>query len=211
MTALVQLHGYPREAARARAEAALTRVALERVWNKSLREMSRGMRQRVKIGQAIAHDPAVVLLDEPLTGTDPVGRADLIALVTGLGEAGATVVVSSHVLHEVEAMTPRVVLIRYGRLRAQGNIRRLRALLGDRPYRIRLEVDRPRDLAARLVHTASTRAVVLVDERTLELTCVDLDVALVELPALADELGMVLHRMTSPDADLESLYGYLVS
>ncbi|MBK8236107.1 MAG: ABC transporter ATP-binding protein [Deltaproteobacteria bacterium] len=211
VTALVQLHGYPRAAARARAEAALGRVALERVWNKPLREMSRGMRQRVKIGQAIAHDPAVVLLDEPLTGTDPVGRADLIALVTGLGEAGATVVVSSHVLHEVEAMTPRVVLIRYGRLRAQGNIRRLRALLGDRPYRIRLEVDRPRDLAARLVHTASTRAVVLVDERTLELTCVDLDAALVELPALADELGMVLYRMTSPDADLESLYGYLVS
>ncbi|MFO0632590.1 MAG: ABC transporter ATP-binding protein [Nannocystaceae bacterium] len=211
VTALVRLHGYDARAARQRAEAALARVALEQLSHKPLREMSRGMRQRVKIAQAIAHEPRVVLLDEPLTGTDPVGRSDLIALVTGLGNSGATVVVSSHVLHEVEAMTHRVVLIRYGRLRAQGNIRRLRALLVDRPYRIQLECDRPRELAAQLLQLSGTRAVAVLDARTIELTTVELDAAVLAIPAAADQLGLTLERMTSPDADLESLYRYLVA
>ncbi|MBX7080560.1 MAG: ABC transporter ATP-binding protein [Nannocystaceae bacterium] len=211
VTALVRLHGYDARAARQRAEAALARVALEQLAHKPLREMSRGMRQRVKIAQAIAHEPRVVLLDEPLTGTDPVGRADLIALVTGLGNGGMTVVVSSHVLHEVEAMTHRVVLIRYGRLRAQGNIRRLRALLVDRPYRVQLACERPRELAAQLLQLAGTRAVAVLDEHTIELTTVELDAAVLAIPAAADRLGITLERMTSPDADLESLYRYLVA
>jgi ABC-2 type transport system ATP-binding protein len=184
---------------------------MERFAGKPLRSMSRGMRQRVKIAQAIAHDPEVVLLDEPLTGTDPVGRADLIALVVELGTAGRCVVVSSHVLHEVEAMTTSVVLIRYGRVRAQGNIRRLRALLEDRPYRVRVEVGDARTLAARLVLVANVKAVAFVDARTLELTTTDLDTACLEVPRIAAELGMGVERLSSPDADLESLYRYLVA
>ncbi|MBC8068213.1 MAG: ATP-binding cassette domain-containing protein, partial [Deltaproteobacteria bacterium] len=194
-----------------RARVALTRVGLERDADKQLRAMSRGMRQRVKIAQAIAHDPKVVLLDEPLTGTDPVGRADLIALVASLGAGDRTVVVSSHVLHEIEAMTHQVIVVRYGRLRAQGNIRRLRSLLDDRPYRIRVELDQARVLATALVQGSSVRAVTFVDERTLELTTRDLEGMCDELPRLAAQHGLVLQRMSSPDADLESLYRYLVS
>ncbi len=219
VAALARLHGYTAAEASTRARRALARVGMERFAGKALRAMSRGMRQRVKIAQAIAHDPDVVLLDEPLTGTDPVGRADLIALVVELGAHGRCVVVSSHVLHEVEAMTPSVVLVRYGRLRAQGNIRRLRALLVDRPYRVRIEVgDRDasggnvaRTLAAQLVVVPSVTAVTLVDARTLELTTTDLDTACLEVPRLAAELELGLERLSSPDADLESLYRYLVA
>jgi ABC-2 type transport system ATP-binding protein len=211
MAALVRLHGFDARESLDRARAALVRVDLERAATKPLREMSRGMRQRVKIAQAIAHDPLVVLLDEPLTGTDPVGRAGLIELVMSLGTGGRTVVVSSHVLHEIEAMTPQVVMIRYGRLRAQGNIRRLRALLEDRPYRIRVEIADARGLAVRLLASAEIRAVSLVDPHTVELTTVALDVTCAELPRLAASMGLSITRMVSPDADLESLYGYLVS
>jgi ABC-2 type transport system ATP-binding protein len=211
VAALVRLHGFTAKQAEQRAKDALGRVGLASAMNKRLREMSRGMRQRVKIAQAIAHDPKVVLLDEPLTGTDPVGRADLIALVASLGAGDRTVVVSSHVLHEIEAMTHQVVVVRYGRLRAQGNIRRLRSLLADRPYRIHVELDQARTLATAMLQSPAVRAVAMIDARTVELTTVDLDGICDELPRTAASLGLVLERMTSPDADLESLYRYLVS
>lgn len=209
--ALTRLHGFPAKVARERAKAAIDRVGMREYASKRLREMSRGMRQRTKIAQAIAHDPPVVLLDEPLTGADPVARADLIALVRSLGAEGRCVVVSSHVLHEVEAMTHTVVFIRYGRLRAHGDILRLRARLEDRPYRIHLELERPRDVAGRLLHLPHIRAAEIIDESTLEVTTVDLHTAAVDIPAAAAELGVVVQGFTSPDADLESLYRYLIS
>ncbi|MBL4686442.1 MAG: hypothetical protein JKY37_17740 [Nannocystaceae bacterium] len=168
------------------------------------------MRQRTKIAQAIVHDPKIVLLDEPLTGADPIARADLIALVEQLGAEGRCVVISSHVLHEVEAMTHRVVLIRFGRLRARGDIMRLRALLEDRPYRIRLEVDSPRALAALLVTRPSVVATEIVASDVVEVTTTNLELASAEIPALAQQHGMTLRSFSSPDADLESLYRYLV-
>jgi ABC-2 type transport system ATP-binding protein len=210
VTALTRLGGFPAREAQARADAALERVGMARDGQKRMRAMSRGMRQRVKIAQAIAHDPQVVLLDEPLNGADPVARADLIALVRRLGEEGRCVVISSHVLHEVEAMTHRVIFIRFGRLRAYGDVLRLRTALEDRPYRIRIAVDRPREVAGRLMRLPHVRKTELVDEETLELTTTDLDAAAFDIPAAAEALGMVVRRFTSPDADLESLYRYLI-
>ncbi|MCA9648268.1 MAG: ABC transporter ATP-binding protein [Myxococcales bacterium] len=210
VTALTRLHGYGAREARERARAALTRVGMAEHMGKRIQAMSRGMRQRTKIAQAIAHDPPIVLLDEPLTGTDPIGRADLIALVRELGQQGRCVVVSSHVLHEVEAMTHQVVMVRYGRLRATGDIARLRALLDDRPYRFRVEVARPRALAAALVVLPHVRAAEVVDATTLELTTTDLAALCRALPREAAALGLVIDRLGSPDADLESLYRYLI-
>jgi ABC-2 type transport system ATP-binding protein len=210
VTVLTRLYGFaPREATE-RAHHALGRVGMLEHMRKPMRAMSRGMRQRVKIAQAIAHDPPVVLLDEPLTGTDPVGRADLIALVRTLGQEERCVVVSSHVLHEVEAMTRQVVLVRYGRLRAQGDIGRLRALLEDRPYRFRIRVARPRELAAALVVLPHVRAAEVVGGDALELTTTDLVALCRALPGEAARVGVVIEELGSPDADLESLYRYLI-
>lgn len=208
--ALTRLHGFPAREATERAHHALARVGMTEHMRKPMRAMSRGMRQRVKIAQSIAHDPPVVLLDEPLTGTDPVGRADLIALTRTLGQEGRCVVVSSHVLHEVEAMTHQVVLVRYGRLRAQGDIGRLRALLDDRPYRFRIRTARPRELAAALVVLPHVRAAEVVGADALELTTTDLLALCRTLPGEAARLGLVIEELGSPDADLESLYRYLI-
>ena len=210
VTVLTRLHGFGAAEAKQRAQAALAHVGMADHMHKPIRAMSRGMRQRTKIAQAIAHDPPIVLLDEPLTGTDPVGRADLIALVRGLGQQGRCVVVSSHVLHEVEAMTHRVVLVRYGRLRAQGDIARLRALITDRPYRFRVDVARPRDLAAALVTQPHVQAAEVVADDALEVTTTDLVALCHSLPAQAERLGLVIEQLGSPDADLESLYRYLI-
>jgi ABC-2 type transport system ATP-binding protein len=212
VTALTRLHGFSAAEAQRRAFAAIDRVGMSRDAGKRMREMSRGMRQRIKIAQAIAHDPEVVLLDEPLNGADPVARADLIRLVASLGAEGRCVVVSSHVLHEVEAMTHRVVLIRFGRLRAQGDFLRLRELIEDRPYRIGIEVDAPRAraFAAALLELAHVRTAEVNDDTTLEITTTQLDAACQEVPEVARRLGLGLIRFTSPDADLESLYRYLM-
>ncbi len=209
--ALTRLHGYSGSEAKAKTKQAMERVGMGELGRKVIGQMSRGMRQRTKIAQAIAHDPPIVLLDEPLTGADPVARADLIALVRSLGADGRCVVVSSHVLHEVEAMTHNVVFIRFGRLRAHGDILRLRALLADRPSRIHREVERPRDLAARAVQIPHVKAAELVAEGTLEVTTTDLDAAAEDLCRAAAEVGVVIEAFTSPDADLESLYRYLIS
>ncbi len=209
--ALTRLHGFSRGDARKKARAAMDRVGMGEHGHKRLSEMSRGMRQRTKIAQAIAHDPPVVLLDEPLTGADPVARADLIDLVRGLGDEGRCVLVSSHVLHEVEAMTHRVVFIRFGRVRAHGDIFRLRALLTDRPYRIHVEVPAPRALAAHLIALEHVVATAVVGDGTLEVTTLDLEAAARDIPAAAGQLAQVVSAFTSPDADLESLYRYLIS
>ncbi|MFN3197881.1 MAG: ABC transporter ATP-binding protein [Bradymonadia bacterium] len=210
VTALCRLQGVGARDARKMAERALERVGMSAHGKKQLRAMSRGMRQRIKIAQAVAHDPQVVLLDEPLTGADPVARADLIKLVQSLGAEGRCVLVSSHVLHEVEAMTHQVLLLREGRLRAQGDIFKLRRLLTDRPYRIQVEVADPRRLAARLLNADIFTSVTLLGDDAMELTTVDLDAAVSALPEAAAALGVTVKRLSSPDADLESVYRYLI-
>ncbi len=173
--------------------------------------MSRGMRQRTKIAQAISHTPPVLLLDEPLTGADPVARADLIALIRRLGERGHCVIVSSHVLHEVEAMTHQVALIRFGRMRAAGNIFRLRTMLKERPYRIQLEVAHPRRVAATLMGLSYVAMTKILGPSALEFTTTDLGQACREVPPLVAREGQDITSFTSPDADLESLYRYLIN
>jgi len=218
VAALTRLQGFSSAEARERAKRAIARVGMEPYADKRMREMSRGMRQRTKIAQAIAHDPALVLLDEPLSGTDPVARADLIRLIRELGDEGRCVIVSSHVLHEVESMTREVVVIRHGRLRAQGDITRLRGLLGGRPYRIRLGLmstgdnaeGEARRLAAALIGSPLIEAAAIIDGAAVEITTTDLDAACREIPRRARELALTLSSFTSPDADLESLYRYLV-
>ena len=109
------------------------------------------MRQRTKLAQALVHDPQVLFLDEPLTGTDPVARHDLMDIIQRLGDEGKSVLVSSHVLHEVQSLTPNIILLNHGRLVAEGHVRQIRDLIDKHPHHIVLICDEYRKLAGRML------------------------------------------------------------
>ena len=134
----LEAHGLSTRAKPGVGEAALGEVDLIAAQDRRLGGYSKGMRQRVKLAQAIAHEPDVLFLDEPVSGMDPVNRRRVIDLVKRLGRAGKTVLVSSHILHEVEAMTRRVLLVHNGRILAEGDVREIRDLLDEHPHTVAL-------------------------------------------------------------------------
>ena len=150
VTMLLRVDGFSRREAAERTRRALSTVHLLEARHRRLRTYSKGMRQRIKIAQAIAHDPELLLLDEPLNGVDPVGRAQMLALFDELARSGHHLIVSSHVLYEIERLTSEIVMITNGRALAQGNIHKIRELISDRPHRIELATSDPRGLARAL-------------------------------------------------------------
>lgn len=206
VTAVARLRGVPR-AARAAAEA-LARVRLSEVADRKLAGYSRGMRQRLKLAQAVAHEPEFLVLDEPLTGCDPLVRQDLIGLIKSLAAEGRSVLVSSHVLREIEQLTRRIVLIHRGRLVAEGDVREIRALLDRHPHSVRLRTPRARDLAALLAREPEVVELRLEDG-TLWVRTPDPDAFYAKLPRLALESGLPLEEIHSPDEGLEAVFRYL--
>ena len=170
---------------------------------------SKGMRQRVKVAQALVADPQVVILDEPLTGLDPRQRLHLIALFQRLGEEGRCVLVSSHVLDEVERFGSRVLVIAQGRLAAEGDFRAIRDLMDDRPHRIRVRTDDPRALAAGLLGAEGVVGVQLDGDATV-IDTLDAGVLRRSLAVVARDRQLRLHEVTPLDDDLESVFRYLV-
>jgi ABC-2 type transport system ATP-binding protein len=195
----------PREAA----ERALATVDLGDVADRQVGGFSHGLRQRVKLAQALAHDPDVLLLDEPLNGLDPAHRRHVVDLLTALGEEGRTVVVSSHVLHEVERMAPRVVVLVNGRIVAEGETAEIRRLISDRPRRVRISTDGdPSRLAGELIGGAPVSAVSLDDGR-LTVDTNDVELFSRVLPGIARRNGATLRSVEPIGDDLESVYAYL--
>ncbi len=195
---------------RAAAAWALGAVELDPADPRPLPTYSRGMRQRVKVAQAIAHQPSVIVLDEPLTGLDPRQRRHMTDLFHALGDQGCCVVVSSHVLEEVERFGSDVLVIVQGRLAAEGDFRAIRDLMDDRPHRIRLRTDRPQEVAGRLL---AARTIVGLD-------VVDVDTVVVEtdrvhelrstVAAVARDADARLWEVIPLDDDLDSVFRYLV-
>jgi ABC-2 type transport system ATP-binding protein len=146
-----RLTGFARPEAEAAAQRALELVGMTEHMDRAIGGYSKGMRQRTKFAQALVHDPQVLFLDEPFSGTDPVARRDLMDTILRLAEFGKSVIVSSHVLHEVQSLTPNIVLLNHGRLVATGNIRQIRDLIDKYPHRIVLVCPDARKLAARVV------------------------------------------------------------
>jgi ABC-2 type transport system ATP-binding protein len=206
LTAL--LHGLPEP--EAAAVATLERVALDPADTRRLPSYSKGMRQRVKVAQAIVHDPAILVLDEPLTGLDPRQRADMIALFQGLGAEGRCVIVSSHVLGEVERLGSRILVMSQGRLAAAGDFRELRALMDDRPLRVRVRSDRPRVLAGALLENGVAVGVRVDGDELLEIDTNDARSLSRALAPIARECDVRLHEVLALDADLEGVFRYLV-
>jgi ABC-2 type transport system ATP-binding protein len=191
------------------ARKAIAQVGLTDVAGRKLATFSKGMRQRAKVAAALVHDPTVLFLDEPLNGTDPVQRAHLIDIFTTLGDGGYTVIVSSHVLHEVERMSDRVIAMVDGRLAAAGSVADLRAAMTDIPRRIRIETDKPRELGSALMTRAWTEGVSLAGNR-IHASILDPAGFGLELPALCTELDARLLAVDPEDESLESVFRYLV-
>ena len=192
------------------AAAALESVGLDPGDTRRLPAYSKGMRQRVKVAQAIVHDPAVLVLDEPLTGLDPRQRMDLVALFRRLGDEGRCVLVSSHVLEEVERLGSQVLVMSQGRLAAAGDFRELRALMDDRPLRIRVRTDRPRQLAGALLEAGTAVGVRLDGNDALELDATDARALARALAPVARTLDARLLEVHPLDADLEGVFRYVV-
>jgi ABC-2 type transport system ATP-binding protein len=192
------------------ARAALATVELDPDEARGVGGFSKGMRQRVKLAQALVHDPHVLVLDEPLTGLDPRQRLHMIGLVHRLGEAGRCVVVSSHVLDEVERFGSRILVIAQGRLAAEGDFRAIRNLMDDRPLRIRVRTDQPRALASRLIAGSGAIGVRAGADGSLLVDTIDVGAFRTTIARDARDVRARLFEVTTLDDDLESVFRYLV-
>jgi ABC-2 type transport system ATP-binding protein len=208
VTAMAGLAGVPGGRAREAAEEALALVGMTSAMHRRVRGFSKGMRQRTKLATAIAHDPDLLLLDEPLTGVDPVARIDIVERIRALGDRGKTIVVSSHVLYEIEALTSEIVVIYRGQVLAEGNIYEIRKLIDRHPHRIRIECDRPRVVAAAL--SAAEHVSRIVFERGgLLLETRDPDRCYDEIAAAVLASGVTVSELGSSDNNLGAVFEYL--
>lgn len=195
--------------ARARAQEVLETVELTDSADRALGGYSKGMRQRAKVASALIPDPEVLLLDEPLNGADPVQRAQLIRLFKELGAAGRTVIVSSHVLREVERMADRVIAMVDGRLAAVGSVATIRAAMTDKPRQVFVDCSDPRSLAAELIGTPNVLGV-RVNGAQLMIEASDAREVAMRLPELAVRRSVSISRVEPADESLESVFRYLV-
>jgi ABC-2 type transport system ATP-binding protein len=206
---LARLAGFTAQAATSRSTEVLTRVGMIDRCDKKIAGYSKGMRQRIKLAQAMLHQPEIILLDEPLNGLDPVGRRDFIDLLSGLADEGKTILVSSHILFEVEQMTRSILLLHRGRLLATGDLRVIRDLIDKHPHRVTVHTDQPREVAEALIsnpHILSVR----VEREGLELQTRDPDSFYNLIPEIILERGLRIQGFTSPDNNLEAIFRYLV-
>jgi len=209
VTLLARLSGLSRREAAGRAEATLDRVGMTRFMRRRIGTYSKGMRQRVKVAQALVHDPELLILDEPLAGFDPVGRREMLALIRQLGQDGKSVILASHVLHEVESVTSRILLINRGRILAEGDIHEIRALIDRHPHHVRVECDRPRDLARVLIGGDEVVSVA-VDDAAVTVETTRPDTFYAKLPGVLAEGDFDVQSIESPDDNLAAVFQYLM-
>ncbi len=210
---LLRLSGFEAATARSKGLQALERVQLADVAHRRLKGFSKGMRQRTRIAQAIAHQPELVVLDEPLTGLDPLARHATLELFRNLGNEGTSVVFSTHVLHEVEALTKNVVLLHRGRLLAGGEIAGIRTLLDRHPRRYTIQARDPRLLARELVSLDGVETVKFSGSKDTSVLTVETrlpDVLLRELPGIAARTRAGIGSLESRDEGLEAVFDYLM-
>ena len=210
LTDQARLRGFLDAAAGARAEECLVRVGLKDAIDRRSGGFSKGMRQRLKLAQALLHDPDLLVLDEPLTGLDPLMRRDFIRIVRELGDKGVSVLVSSHVLHEVEAMTNGIVLLHHGQVLAEGTVSDIRDLLDKHARRIRVLTDRPRDLARDLLAHDGLLSGLQMTEGGVVLETLRPDRTCTQLQEMAARGDVRLSAVDPLDEDLASVFTYLV-
>ncbi len=206
---LARASGLRRRAARAAAQEAIDLTGLREHQHRPIGTYSKGMRQRIKIAQALAHMPRLLILDEPFTGADPVARHDLARLFRVLASQDVDILISSHVLHEVEALTKQILMIDHGRIVAEGDLRDVRRQMHDRPHAIRVKVDQPRALAAKLVGLSTVMGLQVTADDTLIIETSAPDKVYDQLPEMILTGDLCVREITSADAGLEAVFAYL--
>jgi ABC-2 type transport system ATP-binding protein len=206
----LRLSGYSPAEARRRAEAAVNRVNLPDAAGRKIAAYSKGMRQRIKLAQAIAHDPEVLVLDEPLNGLDPLVRAETIALFRSLAAEGRHVILSSHVLHEVDLISDQVILLSAGYVVAEGEIQGVRRELDDHPMQVLIRCREPHRVASRLFdHNSVVEARVHTDGGGLLVKTTKPDEFFLLLNRVAVD-GAGIEQVAPVDDDVNSVYEYLI-
>ena len=211
VSALIRLNGAGERDAAERAHRALEAVDLLDAAGKKIGAYSKGMRQRVKMAQALAHDPELLILDEPLSGLDPIARRKTIRLVKEWARSGKSIIVSSHILHEIESMTSNILLINQGRILAEGNVHQIRDLIDTHPHTVSIRADQPRALAREFLTADDVLSLKFEDGAVVVQTAKpDLFYARLTELAANGELGSI-HEVTSPDDNLQAVFQYLVN
>lgn len=207
----LRMYGGTHEECDARTRACLQMVGLMDAANRPVAAYSKGMRQRARLAQAIAHDPKVVILDEPLNGLDPLARAEAIALFKQWGEEGRHVIVSSHILHEVDKISDQVILLSHGYVVAEGEIQGVRSEVKEQPMQIQVRCDRPGHLAARLFEQDHVvEAKLAPDGKGLLLRTRDADAFYLLLNQVILHSGLQVESVAPADDDVHSVYQYLI-
>ncbi len=207
-----RLSGLPAAQARARARASCDAVAMGEEAGKRIRSMSKGMRQKVKMAQALVHEPKVLLLDEPLNGMDPPSRAQTIEAIRRWGEEGRCVLVSSHMLHEVEAMTSRILLLHHGKLLASGEVPQVRQAIASRPMRVFMRCAQARSLASEMIGWDCLASLSFgSDGRSLTAEVSDTGAFRTRLSDLMAERDLGLEILNPLDDNLAAVFSYLVA
>ena len=189
---------------------AIELVGLTEAQGRSVATYSRGMRQRMRLAATLVHDPEVLLLDEPLTGTDPRQRIELQAVMLRLAGEGRTILISSHILEEVEELAGRILLMVSGKLAAAGDFHAIRAKLDEQPYKVRVVTDSPRLMAAALVQMGEVDSVSVGIGGELVVLSRNLGALQRRIPWLAQQQGIRLIRVEPLDDSLESIFSYIV-
>lgn len=208
---MARLSGFSPSEAKKRADDMIEHVGMADRAHRKIKGYSKGMRQRIKLAQAMVHDPDIILLDEPLNGLDPVGRHEFLGVLEGLAKNGKTILVSSHILYEVEQMTRSILLLHRGRLLATGDLGVIRELIDKYPHKIRIETTEPRLVASKLTEMANVVSA-RIDEKNqeVELEVRDPNIFYESLSTLVLEQNMPILSFNSPDNNLESVFQYLV-
>ena len=210
VTALTRLNGLSDTDATDAARRALDTVDLLDAANKKIGAYSKGMRQRVKLAQAVVHDPELLLLDEPLAGMDLIGRRKMIRLIKDWARAGKSVLVSSHILHEIEAMTSTILLINNGRILAEGNIHTIRDLIDEHPHKVKIRASDPRGMARGFLSHDDVISLQFEDGAVVvETAQPDAFYGRLTEMAATGAMGEV-YEVSSPDDNLQAVFEYLV-
>ncbi len=207
----LRLHGLSRSEAERRAWRAIEKVGMSEAGRRRVAGYSKGMRQRIRLAQAIAHDPRVLVLDEPLNGLDPMVRAEVIELLRDLAAGGRHVILSSHILHEVDLLSDRVILMHHGHVVAEGAIHGVREEVTEQPLQVSIRCDRPSLVAARIFQLdTAVEAKIHDDGKGLLVRTRDADRFYLLLNRLVVEQGLTLEEVAPADDDVQAVYRYLI-